>query len=74
MADSSIYGSTRELMAATDCVEKAGGGHSLRRRGILSRQRSSLSFDMGAKKIDQVNLVSEKDFFICKNIHFGDFP
>ena len=54
MADSSIYGSTRELMAATDSLEKASGGHSFKRRGLLSRQKSSLSFDMGAKKIEQV--------------------
>ena len=41
-------------MAATDSVEKASGGHSFKRRGLLSRQKSSMSFDMGAKKIDQV--------------------
>ena len=56
MADSSMYGSTSELMAAasSDFVEKASGGHSVKRRGLLSRQKSSLTFDMGAKKIEQV--------------------
>ena len=76
--ESSLYGSTRELMMATDSVEKAdsgslgggcGGGNSeeggsFKRRSILSRQRSSHSFEMGAKKIDQVfkfaTLVSDK--------------
>ena len=59
MADTSIYGSTSELMAAaasSDFVEKASGGHSVKRRGLLSRQKSSLTFDMGAKKIEQVKL------------------
>ena len=67
MADSSMYGSTSELMAAasSDFVEKASGGHSVKRRGLLSRQKSSLTFDMGAKKIEQVyynfsKLIEEK--------------
>ena len=67
MADSSMYGSTSELMAAasSDFVEKASGGHSVKRRGLLSRQKSSLTFDMGAKKIEQVyynfsKLIGEK--------------
>ena len=52
MADSSLYGSTRELMTAAE--SEAGGCATKKRRSVLSRQRSSLSFDDGAKKIDQV--------------------
>jgi hypothetical protein len=59
-----MYGSTRELMSASDYVEKGGLGglgsepvlnSSLKRKpGLLNRQRSSQSFEMGSKKIDQV--------------------
>ena len=84
MGDSSIYGSTRELMSASDSIEKGcdgpgggagaggaagggvagGGGGSQKRRPILlSRQRSSQSFDMSAKKIDQVLFFLR--FFRC---------
>jgi hypothetical protein len=57
MTDNSIYGSTRELMSASDLVEKGGDlNSSLRRKpGLLNRQRSTQSFDLGSKKIDQVN-------------------
>jgi hypothetical protein len=66
-SDSSFYkGNTREIMDATEAsvfFEKAVGGKgghpSIKRRGILSRQRSSMSFDMGAKKIDQVCIAAD---------------
>ena len=79
-----MYGSTSELMAAasSDFVEKASGGHSVKRRGLLSRQKSSLTFDMGAKKIEQVyynfsKLIWEKmqtDYLLTsKNVHNSSF-
>lgn len=64
MTDSSIYGSTRELMTATDSVEKASVETSVKQRSVLSRQRSSASFDMGSKKIDQVLTPEEKRFLL----------
>ena len=55
MTESSIYGSTRELMTATDAIEKASGDVTFKRRSLLSRQRSCQSFEMGSRKIDQVS-------------------
>ena len=40
--------------SATRAADSGGG---LKRQSILSRQRSSVSFDMGAKKIDQVRSI-----------------
>ena len=73
MGDNSLYGSTKELMAAsasTDTLEKGGkgavvaaggaaggqgrNGRGCGRPGMLNRQRSCTSFDVSAKKIDQV--------------------
>ena len=54
MTESSIYGSTRELMTSTDAIEKASGDVTFKRRSLLSRQRSCQSFEMGSRKIDQV--------------------
>ena len=69
----SEYGSirSRKLMTPSESVaaaEKGGNGTcsatraadsggGLKRQSILSRQRSSVSFDMGAKKIDQVRSI-----------------
>ena len=57
MTENWMYGSTRELMTSSDFVEKGGGdlNSSLKRKpGLLNRQRSSQSFDLGSKRIDQV--------------------
>ena len=56
MTDNSMYGSTRDLMSASDFVEKGGDMDSSlpRKPGLLNRQRSTQSFDLGSKKIDQV--------------------
>ena len=65
----SEYSSTcsRKLMTPSESVAEKGGNGTcgaraadsggLKRQSILSRQRSSVSFDMGAKKIDQVRLI-----------------
>jgi hypothetical protein len=58
MTENWMYGSTRELMASSDLVEKGGDLESSikRKPGLLNRQRSSQSFDLGSKKIDQVSI------------------
>ena len=72
-----------DLMTATDTVEKqdstknssfGGGGRSdcnssrgLKRQSVLSRQRSSMSFDMGAKKIDQVSPIRKYVLYLKAN-------
>ena len=64
-----MYGSTKDLMKHTDSVEKGsgnvpvpGGPHEIHRSEskprLLNRQLSSASFDMGARKIDQVRDTS----------------
>lgn len=56
MTENWMYGSTRELMSSSDLAERGGDLNSSikRKPGLLNRQRSSQSFEMGSKRIDQV--------------------
>ena len=61
MADgSSLYGSTKQLiMSSSDFAETGGVANpKCGKTGMLNRQRSCTSFDLSAKKIDQVSRVS----------------
>lgn len=60
-----MYGSTRELMTDSSGVEK---NESRGLKKSLSRQKSSLSFDMGAKKIDQVLENSNRNHTDLKTV------
>ena len=70
MTESSIYGSTRELMTATDAIEKASssGDVTFKRRSLISRQRSCQSFEMGSRKIDQVT-ISKLSFLFTTQVY-----
>lgn len=68
MANNSIYGSTKELMSS-DSVEKGdptmgSNGPRGHKPFMLNRQKSCTSFDLSAKKIDQVLTPEEKRFIL----------
>ena len=70
--NNSIYGSTKELVANAEINGKDKSGNmedSIERGGrrkpsVLNRQRSCTSFDLSAKKIDQVLTPEEKRFIL----------